>query len=381
MSSVSVILQVYAAATRMYFSNKLKPIRTDMLLLSWQTKDMELANISFRLLAISQVLLFILLVVCADNPRRIRVVGALLISGIIAYLLMPLVIFYTPYPSQVNYLWFVATMTPSLLLLFVWFIFEENRRLPQWIIALVSFSAGSSLWFELTNGGLPGAPWWLQATKIIISGLVIYVVWRGRDNDLVEIRSKVRNIFILVMAVFMIFTLSVEVITHFNPPKSLDTLMVFSIFIFSITMNYFFVKLNPSSQLMSLPTPAVVESEDPLISELLKRMRDERLYADHDLRVGSLASLLNIPEYKLRSKINQQLGYRNFNQFVNHYRIEEAGVKLRKDVRMPVLSIALDVGFRSISSFNSAFQTQFGISPTQYRAESAVVAKEQNASE
>jgi len=185
MSSVSVILQVYAAATRMYFSNKLKPIRTDMLLLSWQTKDMELANISFRLLAISQVLLFILLVVCADNPRRIRVVGALLISGIIAYLLMPLVIFYTPYPSQVNYLWFVATMTPSLLLLFVWFIFEENRRLPQWIIALVSFSAGSSLWFELTNGGLPGAPWWLQATKIIISGLVIYVVWRGRDNDLV----------------------------------------------------------------------------------------------------------------------------------------------------------------------------------------------------
>jgi len=132
---------------------------------------------------------------------------------------------------------------------------------------------------------------------------------------------------------------------------------------------------------MSLPTPAVVESEDPLISELLKRMRDERLYADHDLRVGSLASLLNIPEYKLRSKINQQLGYRNFNQFVNHYRIEEAGVKLRKDVRMPVLSIALDVGFRSISSFNSAFQTQFGISPTQYRAESAVVAKEQNASE
>jgi len=99
-------------------------------------------------------------------------------------------------------------------------------------------------------------------------------------------------------------------------------------------------------------------------------MRDERLYADHDLRVGTLAQLINIPEYKLRQKINQELGYRNFNQFVNHYRIEEAGVKLREDGRTPVLTIALDVGFRSISSFNSAFQAHFGLSPTKYRAES-----------
>jgi len=98
-------------------------------------------------------------------------------------------------------------------------------------------------------------------------------------------------------------------------------------------------------------------------------MRSERLYADHDLRVASLASMLNVPEYKLRKKINQQLGYRNFNQFVNRYRIEEAGVKLREDMRKPVLSIALDVGFRSISSFNTAFQAQFGVSPTKYRSE------------
>ena len=96
-------------------------------------------------------------------------------------------------------------------------------------------------------------------------------------------------------------------------------------------------------------------------------MKRERLYSDHDLRVASLAAMLNVPEYKLRNKINQQLGYRNFNQFVNQYRIDEASKRLLIDSRMPVLSIALDVGFRSISSFNTAFQQQFGVSPTQYR--------------
>jgi AraC-like DNA-binding protein len=120
---------------------------------------------------------------------------------------------------------------------------------------------------------------------------------------------------------------------------------------------------------MTETTPIKTKSDDPLIKELLKKMRTERLYADHDLRVGSLASLMNIPEYKLRAKINQQLGYRNFNQFVNQYRIEEASEKLLDNARLPVLSIALDVGFRSISSFNTAFQQQFGVSPTKYRSE------------
>lgn len=330
---------------------------------------MEFANISLRLLAASQIFLFILLVACSHNPKRVRGIGVLLMLGIIAYLIMPLVEWYTPYIEHVRFLWFISAITPSLLLLFVWFIFEEHCRVPNWVLVLVSFSVLASLWFQFTKVGLPGSPWWLHATKVLIAALAIFVVWRGRDNDLVEMRSKIRNVFIFALALMTLIIITVEVYTKFDPPKSLDSVTILIIFIFSLALNYFFVKLNPAAQLMSLPAPIKEESEDPLISELLERMRSERLYADHDLRVGSLASMLNIPEYKLRKKINQQLGYRNFNQFVNHYRIEEAGVKLREDARTPVLSIALDVGFRSISSFNSAFQTQFGVSPTKYRAE------------
>ena len=102
---------------------------------------------------------------------------------------------------------------------------------------------------------------------------------------------------------------------------------------------------------------------------LLHRMKNERLYADHDLRVAGLAQLLGVPEYQLRKRINQKLGYRNFNQFVNRYRIAEAGERLLENTQTPVLTIALDVGFRSISSFNTAFQAQYGVSPTRYRAE------------
>lgn len=330
---------------------------------------MELINTSLRLFAVSQLLLFAVLVLCSDNPRRVRSTAILLGTGIAAYLIMPMIRTYTSYFDELGFLWFFASISPSLLLLLVWFIFEEDSKVPVWLVVLIGFSILASFWFHQINVTLSGSPVWLQVLKVFVSAMTIYVVWQGRDSDLVELRSKIRSIFILVMATMMMVVVTMEVVTEFNPPNKLDTVIVAITFVFSITLNYFFTKLSPAAQIIPKPLPPKKESEDPLIKELLVRMRSERLYADHDLRVGSLAALMNIPEYKLRKKINQQLGYRNFNQFVNHYRIQEAGVKLREDLRTPVLSIALDVGFRSISSFNSAFQAQFGVSPTKYRAE------------
>ena len=330
---------------------------------------MEQINIALRFLAASQQLLFLILIAFSNNPKRVRIVGAILMLGSISYLIMPMIEMYTPYMHKLAFLWYFGAIVPSLLLLLVWFIFEEHCQIPAWMLALVAFSMLASLYFQFTKVGLPGSPWWLHSLKALIAAIAMFIVWRGRDNDLVELRSKVRNVFIFALALMTFVIISVEVLTGFNPPLKLDLISVLTIFVFSLAFNYFFIKLNPSAQLMSLPAPVITETDDPLITQLLERMRTERLYADHDLRVGTLASMMNIPEYKLRNKINQQLGYRNFNQFVNHYRIEEAGVKLREDTRIPVLTVALDVGFRSISSFNSAFQAQFGVSPTKYRAE------------
>jgi AraC-like DNA-binding protein len=67
--------------------------------------------------------------------------------------------------------------------------------------------------------------------------------------------------------------------------------------------------------------------------------------------------------------INQGLGYRNFNDFLHHYRIREACARLQRaeDAHVPVLSIALDVGFGSIGPFNRAFKARVGMTPTAYR--------------
>ena len=109
--------------------------------------------------------------------------------------------------------------------------------------------------------------------------------------------------------------------------------------------------------------------EPALLKRLDRLMTAERTYRREGLTIGSLATLMNLPEYRLRQIINEGLGYRNFNAFLNRYRIDEAKAALadvsQKDV--PVLTIAMDAGFQSLGPFNRAFKTDTGLTPTEFR--------------
>ena len=98
-------------------------------------------------------------------------------------------------------------------------------------------------------------------------------------------------------------------------------------------------------------------------------MADERIYRQENITIGSLALRLGVPEYRLRRLINQRLGYRNFNVFLNNHRIEEAKAALAdpSQAEVPIITIAMDAGFQSLGPFNRAFKALTGVTPTEYR--------------
>ncbi|MEC4593550.1 MULTISPECIES: helix-turn-helix domain-containing protein [Nitrospirillum] len=125
------------------------------------------------------------------------------------------------------------------------------------------------------------------------------------------------------------------------------------------------------------PVPAVPpapESEpaavDPIwVTALERAMRLDRAYRRDGLTIGQLAVELGLPEYRLRRLINQGLGHRNFNAFLNHYRLAEAKAALADPAQaeVPILTIALDAGFGSLGPFNRAFKADTGLTPGDYR--------------
>jgi AraC-like DNA-binding protein len=116
-----------------------------------------------------------------------------------------------------------------------------------------------------------------------------------------------------------------------------------------------------------LAPPGAVELR--LAEALNKMMRQDRAYRSENLSIATLAATLSVPEYRLRRHINQRLGHRNFNAYINGLRLDEAKAVLANPAMgdLPVLTIALTAGFQSIGPFNRAFKAVNGLTPTEFR--------------
>jgi AraC-like DNA-binding protein len=124
-----------------------------------------------------------------------------------------------------------------------------------------------------------------------------------------------------------------------------------------------------ASRSASIKGAVPAAADQKLIDALRGLMADDRVYRDERMTIGTLALRLAVPEYRLRRLINQQLGYRNFNVFLNDHRIAEAKAALADPTQaeVPVITIAMDAGFQSLGPFNRAFKATTGVTPSEYR--------------
>jgi AraC-like DNA-binding protein len=101
---------------------------------------------------------------------------------------------------------------------------------------------------------------------------------------------------------------------------------------------------------------------------LLAVMEIDRLYLDEELSLRTLSEKTGLPSATVSQVLNERLK-RNFYDFVNGFRVEEAKRILRDPRRrdLKILGIAFDTGFASKVAFNRVFKKYTGMTPSEYK--------------
>jgi AraC-like DNA-binding protein len=109
--------------------------------------------------------------------------------------------------------------------------------------------------------------------------------------------------------------------------------------------------------------PNVLKWKDELSSLMIQK----KLFENPRLTLSDVANELDTTTKIISSVVNSGFNM-NFNDFVNHYRIEAVKDKLDKgeQTTSTLLGIALDCGFNSKATFNRAFKKSTDLSPKAY---------------
>lgn len=101
--------------------------------------------------------------------------------------------------------------------------------------------------------------------------------------------------------------------------------------------------------------------------KLLHWVENEKIFLNPELTLRTLAEKLEISANQLSWLLNDGLG-KNFNEFINHYRVEEFKrvAKLPESSHLTIMAIAYDCGFNSKTVFNTYFKKETGLTPNQF---------------
>ena len=345
----------------------------------------ESIDIVFRTVTVMAALLLAVLLIATGRKRRAALPGALFCLAVAAF-------FVTSVPGIRPHLSIWAwPLTALCVTKAAWFwlfaraLFTDNATLGRRHVAAVAAVAIAGAWQQLVflpayRAGTATA-WETVAGFGFDGALLAFVVLglyeAGRDMavDLVERRRRLRLVFMAATGIYLVLTLGVQTYNLlFGVATPVFAVRINMAIVTAVSLGAAWLLLQLRSESWLDPsrteTPvALSRLEAAVLEDLQRAVESERVYLEEGLTIGALAARLGTSEHVLRRVINRGLGHRNFNDFLHAWRIREACEELARpeQARLPVLSIAMKVGYGSIGAFNRAFKARIGMTPTDFR--------------
>jgi AraC-like DNA-binding protein len=118
----------------------------------------------------------------------------------------------------------------------------------------------------------------------------------------------------------------------------------------------------------SKKTSSINEQLGKEVTDRLKKvMEEEKLWLDPGLNLSLLMKHTGIPTKTISAVLNQQMN-KSFSEFINEYRIDAIKARLLSsdDKTLTIAGIAYECGFNSQPTFQRAFKSILGESPSEF---------------
>ena len=351
---------------------------------------LEFADTFFRNGATAMFILIAVLVVRAHGVRLVTVLAALASLTAAGYTICTLPGFMDMHPAFMIPVAIFCQMGPVHVWLFSLSQFQDDFRLRGWHWGLaILYTVVMLLYDPLVTSAVTGMISDLVLT--LLRGFfilhMVFAAWQGRGGELTEARRRFRLMFIVLVSLVSTVILLMESVypqdALYTPFISIMQATSFCLLASVILWHMVQMKQDvlyiphadaekarhaPAAPASSTQAGAdAADSHD--LAAITAAMQDDGLYMQQGMSISVLSDVLSIPEHRLRRLINQHMGYRNFADFLNEYRITAAENMLADTDRRhtQILTIAMDLGYGSLGPFNRAFKARTGKTPTAFR--------------
>ncbi|MEQ1875099.1 MAG: helix-turn-helix domain-containing protein [Bdellovibrionia bacterium] len=309
-------------------------------------------------------------------------------ASIAVYLLSPFPFFF----GDSDWLRYLAVLLGTTPVFFLWLLaestFDKNARPSKRHFAGLALFEAAVL---ATHPNLtsvkpfyslyePATAKWLevplpQLFVLPFIAIILKAIRAGRDDDMVEKRLALRMRFIKTAVFLYCYVLAVEMTAAVVPAlgQVLDLSIAVGVAILGYTLDHFLRHTKfevfenaapPAKTARSSETPVLTGAE---LEKFKSLFENEKFFLKTGVGLRELSEAMKVPEYKIRRHINGELGFQNFSQFLNSYRISEAKRILKSNDSVPIYNLAIDLGYGSAVSFNRAFKEVTGFAPSAYR--------------
>jgi AraC-like DNA-binding protein len=213
-----------------------------------------------------------------------------------------------------------------------------------------------------------------QKTVIVLSFLLgmVYCVWLSSIRGFRK-RFREEFFFFSLFSAMALLILVVGILSSVN-----TTELFYYVYANSISLAYVLVvfallakpglidEINEVIALGYVNSTLNHVNVDEEVTKLDELMRVQKIYQNDELSLAQLAAAMNLSAHQLSELINSHFGV-NFSRYIRQQRVKEARQLLLKEKTVSILSISMQVGFKSQSNFYAAFKEEEGVSPGQYR--------------